>query len=147
MDMNTEILCFGLEAQPKATMLTEPGRWLCHHGTIHHALRSSFSQKSGMASEGLSCLCCSQSPSHAHVICGLGTRFCSSWGNLGNFVWLVCDLIEVTWLLQSEMCRRGRRSGRGGKDGAEQLCSKACLKLPMPFHHGHPELSPRLLPP
>lgn len=21
-------------------------------------------------------------------------------------------------------------------------CSKACLKLPMPFHQGHPELSP-----
>lgn len=33
---------------------------------------------------------------------------------------LVCDLIELTWLLQSETCRRGGRSGRGRKGGAGQ---------------------------
>lgn len=53
--------------------------------------------------DALSHLCCPQFPSPGHVGCRLGTGFCSSWGNLGNFVWLVCDVIEVTWLLLSEM--------------------------------------------
>ena len=53
--------------------------------------------------DALSHLCHLQSPSPTHVACGLGTGFHSSWGNLKNFFWLVCDLIEVTWLLPSEI--------------------------------------------
>lgn len=56
MDFDTENSCFGHKTYLKATTLTEPGRWLCHHGTVHYALHSSFPLKFGLASEA-----CSQS--------------------------------------------------------------------------------------
>ena len=40
-----------------------------------------------------------RSPSPTRVVHRLGRVFHSS----ENFVWLVCDLIEVTWLLLSEV--------------------------------------------